>query len=317
MTSVLITGIGGNLAAMIAGALARQPGVQVVGVDRQLPDRPLPGVELQRAEMRGHSLRELLHATSAEVVIHLAQLGEERPITDREQAVQGNLLATMDLLGACVATGVRRVALRSSTFVYGARHDLPAFVRETTPLHTSGRAGVPIEDYVEIERFAADFGRKHTSLAIVSLRCAGLVGAGISSPLGRYLRQRAPRTMLGFDPRIQVLHPNDAAVAFALAALTEGIAGPFNIAASPTLTLGQAIRLAGRQPLPIPGPMLNAAGSFGADLLAGTLPFDPDFLRYACVADTQRANDLLGWAPQYSADEALRELAPQPALTHS
>jgi UDP-glucose 4-epimerase len=314
MTTVVVTGIGGRLAQMVAGALAGQAGVQVVGVDRAPAEPPLPGIDSCVSNMRGQALLELLREVGADVVVHLAQFGEERTAPGREAAVRGNVITTMELLGACAAAGVQRAVLRSSTLVYGARHDLPALIAESAPLHMPARPGLA-RDYVEIGRFAIDFAQKRPELSIVALRCAGLAG-GVSSPLARYLSQPTPRTLLGFDPRIQVLHPADAAVAFALAALADGVSGAYNIAAEGPLTLTHAIRLAGRRPLPLPGLLFDAAGLLGggSTSLTGALPFDPGFLRYSCVADTSRARAELGWLPQHNADDALRELAPEREL---
>jgi UDP-glucose 4-epimerase len=314
MTTVVVTGVGGRLAQTVAGVLAGQAGVQVVGVDRAPVEPPLLGIDTRVSNLRGQALLELLREVGANVVVHLAQFGEERAAPGREAAVRGNVITTMELLGACAAVGVRRVVLRSSTLVYGARHDQPALVAETAQLHMPARPGLT-RDYVEIGRFAADFAQKRPELSIVHLRCAALLG-GVSSPLSRYLSQPMPRTLLGFDPRIQVLHMADAAVAFVLAALADGVSGAFNVAADGSLTLIQAILLAGRRPLPIPGPLFDAAGLFGGSAanLTGALPFDPGFLRYSCVADTRRAREELGWLPQHSADAALRELTPEREL---
>ncbi len=313
MTTVIVTGIGGRLAQMVAGALAGQADMRVVGVDRAPTEPSIPGVDARVSNLRGQALLELLREVNADVVVHLAQFGEERAAPGREAAVRGNVITTMELLGACAAAGVRRTVLRSSTLVYGARHDLPALIAEPTPSRLPPRPSLT-RDYVEIERFALDFAQKRPDLAIVVLRCAGLAGDGVSSPLSRYLGQPAPRTVLGFDPRIQVLHPADAAVAFALAALAGSVRGVFNIAADGPLTLIHAIRLAGRRPLPLPGLLFGTAGLLGGADLIGELPFDTDFLRYSCVAHVRRAGDELGWLPQYSSDEALRELAPEPEL---
>jgi UDP-glucose 4-epimerase len=314
MTTVVVTGIGGRLAQMVAGALAGQADVRVVGVDRAPAEPPLPGIGSRVSNMRGQALLELLREVGANVVVHLAQFGEERAAPGREAAVRGNVITTMELLGACATAGVRRAVLRSSTLAYGARHDLPALSAESAPLHRPSRPGLT-RDYVEIERFATDFAQKRSELSIVALRCAGLAGGGVSSPLSRYLAQPMPRTLLGFDPRVQALHPADAAVAFALAALADGVSGAFNIAADGPLTLTHAILLAGRRPLPIPGPIFDAAGLLGgAAGLTGALPFDPGFLRYSCIADTRRAREELGWLPQHSAEDALRELVPEREL---
>ena len=312
MTTVVVTGIGGRLAQLVAGVLAGQAGVRVVGVDRAPVEPPLVGIDARVSNLRGQALLELLREVSADVVVHLAQFGEERAAPGREAAVRGNVITTMELLGACASAGIRRAVLRSSTLVYGARHDLPALIGEATPPRMPSLPGLA-RDYVEIERFTADFAQKRPGLAIVTLRCAALAGGGVSSPLSRYLAQPAPRTLLGFDPRIQALHPADAAVAFALAALADGASGAYNIAAEGSLTLTHAILLAGRRPLPLPGPLLGMAGLFGGSAvsLTGALPFDPGFLRYSCVADTGRARAELGWLPQHTADEALRDLAPE------
>jgi UDP-glucose 4-epimerase len=315
MTTVIVTGIGGRLAQMVAGALAGQAGVQVIGVDRAPAEPPMLAIDSRVSNLRGQALLELLREVSADVVVHLAQYGEERAAPGRETAVRGNVITTMELLGACATAGVRRVVLRSSTLVYGARYDLPALIGESTSLRMPSLPGLT-RDYVEIGRFVADFDQKRPNLSIVALRCAGLVGGGVSSPLSRYLGQSAPRMLLGFDPRIQVLHPADAAVAFASAALIDRVSGAFNIAADGPLTLSRAILLAGQRPLPLPSPLLGIVGLFGsaATGLTGALPFDPDFLRYSCVVDTSRAREELGWLPTYSADDALRELAPEREL---
>jgi UDP-glucose 4-epimerase len=260
--------------------------------------------------MRGQALLELLRENGAEVVVHLALFGEERDAPGREAAVRGNVITTMELLGACATAGVRRAVLRSSTLVYGAGHDLPALIAETAPLRAPARPGL-IRDYVEIERFASDFAQKRPELTIVALRCAGLAGNEVSSPLTRYLSQPAPRMLLGFDPRIQVLHPADAASAFVLAALASDVGGAFNIAADGPLTLSRAILLAGGRPFPIPGLLFDTSGILGgrAESLTGALPFDAAFLRYPCIANTGRAQEQLGWVAQNSADEALHTLA--------
>lgn len=310
MGTTLITGINGRLSGLVAATLARQAGAHVIGVDRAAPAQAIEDVEYRQAELRGRALGEIMRTGGVDVVVHLAQLGEEQDQPSREAAVREHVLATQELLGACAASGVRRVVLRSSTLVYGARHDQPLFLDESTLPHATATRDL-IHDYVEIERFVEGFAAKHAEIAIAVLRCAGLVGASASSPLSRYLRQRAPATLLGFDPLIQTLHPNDAALAFVLAAMAPQAAGAFNLAADAPLTLSHAIRLAGSQPLPVAGPLMGAFRMIGRPVL-GALPFGVEFLRYPCIADTRRARRDLAWEPQHAAEDALRELAPRP-----
>lgn len=309
MSGVLVTGVQSPLAMLVAGVLARQEGAPVFATDREPPQVEVPNVEFLASDMRGPQLRELLAATGARSVVHLAMLGEEQPIRALDAEARTNVLSVMELLGACSAAGVERVVLRSSTLLYGAHADNPALIPESAPLRMAGRAD-PFRDYLEIERFAAG-QHSRGDMAIVILRCAPLAGGGIASPLTRYLELPTPPQILGFDPRIQVLHPDDAAVAFTLAALAETPSAAFNIASAPPLTLGHAIQLAGRTGAPVLGGLLDLSRHIDRRGNAlGMLPFDAGFLRYSCVADTRAACETLGFDPQVSAYDALRELAP-------
>lgn len=301
--TVLVTGVRGRLAGLVAAALQAQPDVCVVGFDCELPDAPLHGVALYRGALREQPIRNVLEQTGATTVVHLAQHGEEQPAQAR-----GNIVSTMELLAACAATGVQRVVLRSSTLVYGTGPEQPLFLDESAPLHMA-EANDLVRDYAEIERFSAAFARKQHHIALVTLRLAGIVGGGVSSPLARYLTQPLPRTRLGFDPLVQVLHAEDAAAAIALSALAD-VQGVFNVAAAPPLTLGQALVLAGRRAVPLAEPLFDTRGPLRKVLrpLAGSLPFAPTFLKYPCVADICPIKDALGFAARYSAHEALREL---------
>ena len=307
MTTVLVTGLEGRLAQLTAALLAQQ-GARVVGLAGYPLESPPEGVELHVLGLRGAPLREVLRDSAAEAVIHLAQAGEEQPV---RQGGSGNVLTTVELLSACATSGVRRLVLRSSTLVYGALLNQPLLRTEEAPLLLRGH-GSPRHDDVEIERFATGFARKNPQIAVTVLRCAPLAGGRISSPLTRYLRRLAPPTLLGYDPLIQVLHSSDAAITLALAALVEGVSGTFNLAAEGPVKLSQAVRLAGRQPLPLPAAAFEAGPPLAtlARLLPGDLPFPLAFFRFACLADTRKAQTQLDFTPRRSSHDALRELAP-------
>jgi UDP-glucose 4-epimerase len=324
LRTVIITGINSRLALLVAGALAAQPRTRVIGVGQELPPVPVAGVRLHQCDMRGAMLLELLRDEGADVVAHLDFPGEEQYSGARDGGGRGNVFRAIEVLGACAAAGVSRVVLRSSTLVYGAHPEAPAFIPESAPVIHGAHANL-LQDYAETERVAAEFALRHPALQVAPLRCAGVVGSGVSSPLSRYLMRRPAPMMLGFDPRVQVLHAHDACVAIALAVLADTLSGPVNVASDRPLPLSQAIALAGGQSLPLPGQVFAMANlaregplpGVGAALSAvagpaaqalGELPFDSDYLRYACVADTYRAR-ALGWEPQHTAEEALRELA--------
>jgi UDP-glucose 4-epimerase len=308
MTTVLITGILGRLARMVAEVLAADPSVRVVGADLQSPAEPVPGVEIYECGLRGPQMLDLIRLTGADVVVHLAGGWHDPVAASTAIHTHSGVVLTMELLGACAAAGVSRVVLRSGTFVYGAGPEQPMMLDETAPLFATERAGV-LKDVLTIEQFVAGFVRRHT-VPIVLLRCAWLAGSGIESPLTRYLRQSAPPVRFGFNPRIQVLHAADAAAAFALAALGEILPAAYNIASEPTLNLSQAVRLAGRWPFPLFGLTLDTIKLAARGNASSSLLLDPIFLSYSCVADTRQAREVLGFVPQYDAAAAIRESVP-------
>ncbi len=297
--NVLITGIQSYLAQLVAGTLAAQPGVTVTGAAPSLAGVAEhgvaeQGVTLVEATLRGQALNELFERVQPDTLIHLEQLGGQR---------RAGQLQTMELLATAVRHGIGNIILRSSTLVYGASAEHPAFTPEDFPI--DGSAAGLRGDYRAVERFAAELASKNPAIRIVRLRYAGLLGPGEPSPLARYLAGRPAPTLLGFNPRIQGLHVHDAALACALAAFGTA-AGAFNIAAEP-LGLLHAIQLAGGMPLPLPS-VAFAPWPIARSIQRNSveqIPFDSSVLRFGCVADTSRTARELGWQARYTTASAL------------
>lgn len=315
-TTILITGVDHLLGTQVAWLLSNHPDVHLIG----LGTRPLPELagraRIITDTLDASRMITMLRDEQVDVVIHLDIAGEEQPAHNREETLQHNVLDSMGLLGACATAGVRRVVVRSSTLVYGATLTTPLLVGEDH-MFARARHGGLIHDYIELEQFATTFATSHPDTCIVMLRCASLVGSEGWSPLANYLSQSAPPVLLGFDPRIQVLHREDAATAFALAAISNGT-GAFNLASEGVVTLNQAIRLAGHQPALVPEPVVAMASHLlPIRFLLKDWPYDRGFLRYSCVADTRRARRVLGWSPLHSAEETLRGLRERDSTTQA
>lgn len=303
MTKILINGIDGLLGPIVARLLSADPSVELIGIGRETPPAPIGRADWLAAKLSGRQMAELLRAEAVDVVVHLDFVGVERPAKSREVAVQQNVLGSMELLGAAAAAGVRRVVLRSHIGVYGASPLNPTFITEDRP--PARKLSGLLRDYAEVEQFAAEFGPRHPGLCIVPLRCAPMIGAW--SPLMDYLAEPSPRMLAGFDPCLQLLHVEDAAAAFALAAVAP-VCGAFNLASDDTLCLSQLIKLAGRRPVAVLEPFVAAGMAMGNRTMLGAWPYDISFLRHSCVADTRRARSELGWAPSYGAADSLAAL---------
>lgn len=276
----------------------------MIGLARTTPPAPIGRAEWLTARLSGRQLVELLRAEAVDVVIHLDFAGADAPAANREEAIQQNILGSMELFGACAAAGVRRVVLRSHVGVYGPLPANPIFMNERRPLARHGLSGI-LRDFSEVEQFAAEFREPRPELSISVLRCAHIMGAW--SPMQAYLSSANPFMLVGFDPCLQLVHVEDVAEAFALAAL-HADDGAFNIAGDDTLALSQAIRLAGRRPQSVFEPLIDISAALGGHERLGNWPYGPGFLRHSCIVDTTLARSVLGWAPTYTAATMLQAL---------
>ena len=113
-------------------------------------------------------------------------------------------------------------------------------------------------------------------------------------------------TYLGFDPRLQFVHEHDALEAL-LAAIRNPVRGAVNVAGRGTIGLIRMIRLAGRPPLPVPGPLSRRSASRAA---ARPERLSEDFrrlLRYGRAADIRRLEEEVGYVPSYSTVAAVQD----------
>ena len=303
--TILVTGAAGYWGSRVAEGLLVTPGVRVIGVDRAPAEEVrIEGLDYIQADPGNPLLVDLLRVEQVEAVCHLAFDETVRP---NEKSFDYNVMGTVKLLGACAESGVRRIVIKSSTMVYGAAPDNPAFLMEDAPLRGGRRTGYN-RYRCEIESFVNGFRRQAPEMAIAVLRFANVVGPTAESPMNRYLRNRLPPMLLGFDPMMQVIHEDDVVGAL-LHALHSEFAGPYNVAADPPMPLLRILALAGRLPLPLAHPLVyRGSALLGRRRTASYLPFEPDYLRYRWVADLTRMRELLGFFPQHMGNEVLDEL---------
>lgn len=311
-TTLLVTGVGGYWGRRLATRLATDPALHLIGLDSSPLAEPIPDLDFIQADVRNPNLGVLLRQERVQVVCHLAFVEKNR----RSEAVfDHNVMGTFKVFGACAEAGVRRIVFRSSTAVYGARPTNSAFLTEDHPLNASTHTET-LRDLLEIEAFCNGFRSQNPGIQLNVLRFAPIVGPTADTPLTRFLRSPWTPILFGFDPMMQVIHEDDVVEALAHAALND-IGGVFNVAAEGPLPLTKLMALAGKFGVPV----VHLAAYWGNPLLAtvgvpvGKLwPIEPDYLRYPCVADLGRMRTTLGFAPRYTAVEALREFAGQQRL---
>jgi UDP-glucose 4-epimerase len=307
---VLITGISGELAGRLARRLEQDPGVDyVVGVGLQEPSLDLERTEYVRADIRNPLTVKVLQTTEVDTVVHLHILATPAGVGGRLQMKEINVIGTMQLLGACQrAERVAKVVMKSTTAVYGAGPRDPALFTEDQAARSEPRHGY-IKDAVEIEGYARSFARRRPDVGLTLLRFANFMGPTIDTPFTRYFSFPVIPTPMGYDPRLQFLHEDDAVEAL-YRAVREDHPGVYNVAADGVALLSQAIRLLGRASVPVILPLVAPLASLVRRL--GVVDFPTDqlrFLLYGRVADITKLREQFGYRPRFSTREALLDFA--------
>jgi UDP-glucose 4-epimerase len=133
------------------------------------------------------------------------------------------------------------------------------------------------------------------------------MGASVDSQVTRYLSLPVVPRVMGFDARLQFLHPSDAVAAMLLVTHRD-VPGTFNVGAPDIVTLSQALRKMGRPAVGVP----QLTTPLAAALLrrARLVDFSTDqidALTYGRAMDTSRFSAETGFVPEYSSLAALEE----------
>ncbi|TYL54822.1 NAD-dependent epimerase/dehydratase family protein [Nocardioides sp. BGMRC 2183] len=306
--TVLITGVSRDLGRTFARRLASAPGVdRVFGVDVIPPRGDIGDVTFVRADIRNPVIAKVIAKEDVDTVVHMSVIATPGSAGARGTMKELNVIGTMQLLAACQkAESVRQLVVKSSTTAYGASSRDPAMFTEDMQPRRAPRTGYA-KDVAEVEGYVRGFARRRPDVAVTLLRCANVIGPEVLSPLTSYLRLPVIPTVLGFDPRLQVLHEDDLHRVLQHA-VQEGVPGTFNIAGAGLLVLSQALRRLQRPSVPLPS---FAVGTMGSALRptrkADLSPELLAFLTYGRGVDTGAMREVLGFDPTYSTEQAFAE----------
>ena len=304
---VLVTGVADYWGKRVCESLLTDQKYHVIGLDSEYPVEEIRGLDFIQADVRNPLLVELFKSEKVNTVCHLKFIERERP---SEATFDLNVIGSMKVFGSCAEAGVQNIVFKSSTAVYGAQASNSAFLREDQPLAGNPEYG-NTRHLVEIETFINGFRRQTPQIKCAVLRFANIVGPKASTPMTRYLSGSITPVLLGFDPMMQVIHENDVVGALVQAVINK-IDGVYNVAADDVLPLNKLTALAGKIPIPVLHPI-----AYWGRALAGKrrlpssldIPFDPDYIRYPCVADIARMHGEMNFIPSYTSEETLKEFA--------
>ncbi len=313
---ILVTGVASVQGGRLAAALAARPGVdRVVGLDTRAPAPELDeAIDVVAADPRAPGLARLLRPHRLTAIVHSDVLQFAEPGRTGRQLHDINVVGTLGLLtAAATLPELEAVVVRGSAAIYGSGPAAPVFWREED-LPPGGRreqlATRFQRDVAEIEQLVTTFARRHPAVACTLLRMQPVVGGELDGPVSRLVRAPLVPTYLGFDPRLQVIHLDDATEVCAVAA-ERRVGGLVNVGAPGPVSLSRALRRIGRASVPIAGPLYGTV--VGAAARAGRLPrLSEDmerYLRFGRAVDTTRQEQELGVACGRDTLTALQDTA--------
>jgi nucleoside-diphosphate-sugar epimerase len=319
---VVVTGASGNVGTALLRRLSEEPRIEALtAVARRIPPAhagpPYDAAQWRRVDVGGEDAVEALTDlfTGAAAVVHLAW--QIQPSHDRAQLRRTNVRGSLHVAEAAVRAGVPALVVASSVGAY-APGPKDRRVDEEWPV-----TGVPGSSYSEDkaaqEAVLDDLARRHPRLRLVRLRpgltfqrdAASEIArffVGPLAPLGLLRAGRLPAVPAHPRLRVQAVHADDVADAYARAVLSD-VRGAFNIAAEPVLDAESLAARFGGAAVPVPPGLLQAAAT--VTWHARLQPTEPGWVGLATrspLMSWRRAESGLGWRPRVSALDALAEL---------
>jgi UDP-glucose 4-epimerase len=308
---IVITGISNHWATELARRLERDPSVEMIaGIDTEPPAADLERTEFIEADIRSPVLSRLLPSTDADTVVHCGFLWYPAPGKPDRALHDINVIGALQLLTACERTeSLQTLIVRGSAAIYGCEGAAPLFFKEEMarryPLKTRFQ-----RDVGELENYFDNFSRRHPEVTCTMLRYQPEIGPGLDAPLVRYLSLPVVPTQLGFDPRLQFVHADDATGALE-ATVRNPVRGAVNVAPSGSVSLTRLLRIVRRPSAPIPHPLFGPAlAQVGRRLgVGGAYGDGVRLLRYGRGVDNTRLREEVGFEPRFDAAGAVRDFA--------
>lgn len=303
---VLLTGVSNPLGAEVARRLAPQVPF-LFGCDVVDPVSALEEMDFVHADTRLSVIGKLVRQLRIDTVVHLAVMVDSPH--DERSIHETDVIGTMNVLVGCSApsTPVRRLVVKSSAAVYGASPTDPSFFSEDMTNWERLASGLT-RDLLEMEQLVSEFAVRSDRAAVTVLRLGLRVSEDTS--LARYLSLPIVPTFAGFDPRLQLLHEEDAAEVIVRATIGSH-PGTFNVAGDGVVLLSQAIDVMGGRPAPVLPPYGKWLSRMGLKALARVdMPAHlADVLAFGLVMDCSRLQAEFAWRPAFSSRQTMDALA--------
>lgn len=306
---IAITGTNGFIGRELLSSLVQNRTMdikKILAVDIKPPQIEDKHIEFVQCDLTApHADRYLAQAFSdynCDTLVHAAL--HSAPKRNQEFSHELQSIGSMYLLHAANSAKIRKLILSSTTEVYGAFPDNPLLLTESHPLR-GGRQSSFLRDRIDVEKQFTRYAKQHEESKVSILRPCTILGPTIRNYKTHLLRRKLIWTVLGFDPQVQFVHEDDVLRAFTLA-LRHDVVGALNIVGKGVVPLSRALQIMGIAHIPVASSILRGTASLLWHAKIQQAPAAHlDFMQYPCVADGERAADILGFKPTHSLRDVL------------
>ena len=301
-----MTGVSNPLGAEVARRLA--PHVpHLFGCDLKDPISALEEMDFVHADTRHVAIGKLIRQLNVDTVVHLAVMVDSP--NDERSIHETDVIGTMNVLAGCSAPSgrVRRLIAKSSQAIYGSAPTDPSFFSEEMT-NSERPASSVTRDLLDMEQLVSEFALRNDACQVSVLRLGFRVSE--DTTLARYLSLPIVPTFAGYDPRLQLLHEDDAVEVIVRAVLGEH-PGVFNVAAGGVVLLSQAIAIMGGSAAPILPPYAHWIGRLAVRAATGVQlqAHLADVIAFGSVMDCSKLETEFGWKPAYRSRAVMDALA--------
>lgn len=303
MEEILMTGVSGGLANLVAKKLAEA--FTVVGVDarpRRHPD-PFPG-RFYQVCYQHRKMAEVFRNHNFKVLVHLGRI--RNTVGRLKWRFDLNVLGTRNLLDLCLKHSLRQAIVMSTYHVYGAHQHNSMYLSEDSTLRAS-QIFPQLADAVALDNVASSYLWRYRQIKTLILRPANIVGPDIHNAQCTLLRQQISPYLMGFDPLMQFIHQDDAANAL-VAAVKQEKYGIYNLAGEGVVPYTQAIRLSGGTPVPVPHFLAYPAVGFMSRLGLRFPMHLLDYFKYPTTINDDRFREAFEFQPTIDTVKALKSI---------
>ncbi len=300
---IFLTGVGGYLGGVLAGRLAGMPEVEgVTGIDVSRPKDLPSGVEFLEMDVRSPEVVEAM--AGHEVVVHTAFVvawPASMPEAVRDDI---NLNGARNVARAAAESGVRRFVHASSNSAYdpeavssgkGITEDFPRGRGDSPFYYANGKA---VSERIVQEVLDG------SGTTLTRLRPTFIIGPQNKVTVENYRRNAAK--FRGRNPRMQFVHEDDVAEAFAMA-VREDLPGAYNLAPDDYTLWEDFLAVIGAEDVPeVPVWLARTTMTLRWRFLGA--PTHPSWLS-ATLGSSVVSNAKMkatGWEPRYDSKGALK-----------